>query len=179
MSCDTPNHSSSILDSYINESENKFNILSDTPDGSENSLLRTASSSTNDFVSNLTHQSSSSCRSSSIDLDSNPGSPLQQSSPIYKNRRRKNDPRPLKVLSVNLQSMNAKREAFWEAVESCNPDVIIANETWLKPSVLSSEMMPPGFNTPIRKDRYDSYGGVLLATRNDLIDCELKIKDDC
>eukprot|EP00057_Strongylocentrotus_purpuratus_P029222 XP_011683696.1 PREDICTED: RNA-directed DNA polymerase from mobile element jockey-like [Strongylocentrotus purpuratus] len=75
--------------------------------------------------------------------------------------------------------MYAKREAFWEALESCQPDVMIANETWLKPTLLNSEMMPAGYNTPIRKDRPDGYEGVLLATKNDLVDCEVEVKSDC
>ncbi len=177
MTCDTPNHSSSLLDSYVSvpASENKFHPLSD-------SCVVSSSDADALYTSNSKHSSSirtSSC--SSIDSEFNPGSPLQQSSPINKTiKRRKNEPRPLKVLSVNLQSLNAKREAFLEAVESCQPDIIAANETWLKPSILSSEMMPPGFNPPIRKDRQDDpHGGVLLATKSDLIDGEIKINEDC
>jgi hypothetical protein len=75
--------------------------------------------------------------------------------------------------------MNAKREAFWEAVDSCQPDIIVANETWLKPDMLNSEMMPPGYNPPLRKDRADGRGGVLLATKGDLIDSEIQIDSGC
>ena len=93
--------------------------------------------------------------------------PIGHSSPINPSvKRRKTTPRPLKVFSVNLQGLNAKREAFFEAVDSCQPDIIAANETWLKPSILNSEIIPPGFNPPIRKDRpNDAHGGVLLATK--------------
>ena len=47
-------------------------------------------------------------------------------------------------------------------MDACTPDIIIANETWLKPTIHTREVMPPGFNTT-RKDRADGYGGVLLA----------------
>lgn len=160
--CDAPNHSLSLLDSYLNESDNKFSPLSS--DSLTSSSTRTRSDSSQ----------------ASLDSNIHPGSPVHQSSPTRKNTgRRKNEPKPLKVLTANLQSLPAKREAFWEAVNSCQPDIIIANETWLKPSILNSEIMPPGFNTPIRKDRADGYGGVLLATRKDIIDCEIKIDSTC
>ncbi|XP_072048705.1 uncharacterized protein [Amphiura filiformis] len=99
--------------------------------------------------------------------------------PIKRPTGRKNVSRPLKTLSVNLQSLKSKKEAFWEAVDSSQPDVIIANETWLKPGMFSSEMMPPGYNTPIRQDRPDGYGGVQLAKKNDLIGSQIKLETDC
>ena len=40
-------------------------------------------------------------------------------------------------------------------------------------------MMPPGYNPPIRKDRPDGYGGVLLATKFDIIDAEIQLDCDC
>ena len=82
-------------------------------------------------------------------------------------------------MTVNLQSINAKKEAFWEAVSTSSPDIIMANETWLKPTMSSAEMMPPGYDVPIRNDRDDGYGGVLLATRNDLVSTEIKIDQEC
>ena len=75
--------------------------------------------------------------------------------------------------------MNAKRESFWEAVDSCNPDVIVACETWLRPDILSSEVMPPGYNPPLRRDRSDNHGGVLLATRIGIVASEIPIHSDC
>lgn len=171
--CDTPNHSSSLLDSYITDTDNQFDALSSMvsePDLSHQSTQGASLLSNNSASSNNSQPSSNSFATSS-DI----GSPLQRSSPIKKPKRRKNSWKSLKVLSVNLQSANAKKDAFWLAVESSKPDIIIANETWLNPSKLSSEIMPPGYNSPIRRDRPDGYGGVLLATKNDLIDCEIKI----
>ena len=44
--------------------------------------------------------------------------------------------------------------------------------------MFSSEMMPPGYNPPIRRDRLDGYGGVLLATKQDLVESEIKLETD-
>ena len=85
--------------------------------------------------------------------------------------------RPLNILSVNLQSLPANIEVFWEAVDACAPDIIIANETWLKPTIHISEVMPPGFNT-LRKDRADGYGGVLLAVSREFTDSQITTDTD-
>ena len=135
--CDTPNHSS-LLDSHIDPCINSFSPLS--------CIDSDSNKSTNSSIPGNTHIGS-------------PGPPLLRSSPIQP-RTCKPNTRPLNVLSVNLQlSLPAKKEVFWEAVDACAPDIIIANETWLKPTI---HTMPPGFNT-LRKDRADGYGGVLLA----------------
>ncbi|XP_063969561.1 uncharacterized protein LOC135157548 [Lytechinus pictus] len=157
--CDQPNTSSSLLDSYISESQNSFAALSDLPDGqSEFSTC----SDTSSFISIGTIE----------DLDS----PPRTSSPQRARRSKKNNCKSFKVLTVNFQSIRNKKEAFWEAVESCNPDIIVGSETWLRPDILSSEILPPGYNLPaIRKDRNDGYGGVLIATKSDIIVSEVSI----
>ena len=87
--------------------------------------------------------------------------------------------RPLNILSVNLQSLPAKKEVFWEAVDACAPDIIIANETWLKPTIHISEVMPPGFKfNTLRKDRADGYGGVLLAVSREFTDNQITTDTD-
>ena len=165
-SCNTPNYSTSLSDSYISETSNPFDPLSN--------LSSTLDPEVAPNSSNLNRLESYSSEASESDF----GSPIKRSSPIKRPNRRKNTSRPLKILSVNLQSLNAKKEAFWEAVDSSQPDIILANETWLKPEMFSSEMMPPGYNPPIRRDRLDGYGGVLLATKQDLVDSEIKLETD-
>ena len=164
--CDTPNYSTSLSDTYISETSNQFDALTN---------LDAITAATLDSPTNQSSLNSRSSVASSSDI----GSPLQRSSPIKRPSRRKNASRPLKILTSNLQSLNAKKEVFWESVDSCQPDLIIANETWLKPDQLNSEMMPPGFNTPIRRDRADGYGGVMIATKQDLIDGEIKLETEC
>jgi len=38
----------------------------------------------------------------------------------------------LKIISLNCQSINNKKEVFWEMLDSHSPDVIVACETWLE-----------------------------------------------
>jgi hypothetical protein len=38
----------------------------------------------------------------------------------------------LKVFTINFQSLRAKREAFWNLVDSSKPDVKLGCETWLR-----------------------------------------------
>ncbi|KAK3091858.1 hypothetical protein FSP39_023193 [Pinctada imbricata] len=44
----------------------------------------------------------------------------------------------------------------------------MGTETWLNPSIASSEFFPPNYEV-LRQDRSDSYGGVLLAIKKDYI----------
>ena len=60
----------------------------------------------------------------------------------------------LKVIVVNVQSIVAKREELWELLDSSDPDVVVT-ETWLKPTVLNSEIFPPCY-TVFRKDRKEA-----------------------
>ena len=152
--CDTPNHSS-LLDSHIDACINSFSPLS--------CIDSDSSKSTNSSIPGNTHIGS-------------PGPPILRSSPIQPSTCKPNT-RPLKILSVNLQSLPAKKEVFWEAVDACAPDIIIANETWLKPTIHTSEVMPPGFNT-LRKDRADGYGGVLLAVSREFTDNQITTDTD-
>jgi hypothetical protein len=54
---------------------------------------------------------------------------------------------------------------------SAKPDIIIDCETWLKPEIHHSEIMPPNY-TIYRNDRKDGYGGVLIGVRSDIISTE-------
>ena len=63
----------------------------------------------------------------------------------------------LSVLVLNCQSVVSKKADLICLVEVTNPDIIIASETWLKPSINSSEFLPLNY-TAYRKDREDGYG---------------------
>ena len=147
--CNKSNYSSLQLGSGLLQSNNSFDVLADHS-GDD------SADSDNDV---LLEQSSAAVR------------PLNGSG--------RPPPRSLRVLSANLGSMSAKRESFWMAVDSCDPDIIVACETWLKPDILNSEIMPPGYNPPQRKDRSDGYGGVLLATKIGIIANEIQIDTNC
>ena len=80
----------------------------------------------------------------------------------------------LKVLTINFQSLRAKRQAFWNLVDSSKPDVILGCETWLRSTITTQEVMPPGYVT-YRNDRSDGYG-VLVAVKDTLFSSEVDIE---
>lgn len=83
------------------------------------------------------------------------------------------------TLTINFQSIKNKREELEALIDSTNPDIIIGTETWLNADVHSSEIFPAGYNV-IRKDRQDRYGGgVLIATKNNLISEQLTCDTQC
>ena len=51
-------------------------------------------------------------------------------------------------------------------IDSTNPDIVIATETWLDPTITNNQVFPPNY-TVWRKDRENSKGGgVLIAVKN-------------
>ena len=62
----------------------------------------------------------------------------------------------LSCIVVNTQSILSKKESLWQVLETEAPDIIIACETWLKPDVHDSEVIPTDLEYDIfRKDRVD------------------------
>lgn len=51
-----------------------------------------------------------------------------------------------------------------------DPHAVIITETWLNPSILNSEIIPPGYKL-FRKDRESRGGGVAIVVK-DCLDCE-------
>ena len=72
--------------------------------------------------------------------------------------------RPLRIINVNCQSLCNKKERFINLVDSTKPDIIIATETWLNPTIYSSEFFSSSYNI-FRCDRITNTtgGGVLIA----------------
>ena len=95
-------------DSYISETSNPFDPLSN--------LSSTLDPEVAPNSSNLSRLESCSSEASESDF----GSPIKRSSPIKRPNRRKNTSRPLKILSVNLQSLNAKKRRFGKPLTPLN-----------------------------------------------------------
>lgn len=95
---------------------------------------------------------------------------IQAKTNLKKNSHKGNSKNSLKIAVINFQSISAKREALHIFIETHNPDVIIGTESWLDDTVNNNEIFPPNF-TAVRKDRNTNtgHGGVLVATRNDII----------
>ena len=154
VKCNTPNYSMSLFDHTTIDTFNSFQPLHDM------SSVAVPRSSISSFTS------------------SNIGSPVQASSP------RPNAPkggtstnRSLKTVVVNIRSITAKKEVFWEMLSTSQPDIIIGCETWLAPSISNSEVLPANY-TAFRTDRADGYGGVLVGVSNDIIAEQLETPND-
>ena len=73
----------------------------------------------------------------------------------------------LSTLTINFQSIVAKQSYLHCLLNEQKPDIIFGCETWLSPSIQTSEFFPASYNI-FRHDRNDGYGGVLLVVCNGL-----------
>jgi exonuclease III len=81
---------------------------------------------------------------------------------------KKSNGRPLCLINVNCQSLIAKKAAWIDLLESSQPDVIIATETWLDSEVTDAELECSDF-TIYRKDRAKGkHGGTMIAINNNI-----------
>ena len=51
----------------------------------------------------------------------------------------------LKTIVINCQSLKSKQATFDCFVDTHNPDIIFETESWLSPSISSSEVFPHGY----------------------------------
>ena len=86
--------------------------------------------------------------------------------------------RSLTVLSLNCQSLLAKKESFLNLICFHTPDIIIGCESWLKPDVKNCEIFPSNYNVH-RIDRADGYGGIFIACHDSLASCNIQIESSC
>ena len=82
------------------------------------------------------------------------------------------------IYVINFQSIIAKQADFSLFINENHPDIIFGAETWLFPSIKSSEFIPQFYMT-IRHDRNDGYGGVLIGIHNDLNVIECLVNQVC
>ena len=82
----------------------------------------------------------------------------------------------LKVLNINFQSVCNKIPEFHALINTEQPDIIIATESWLTPVILNSEVAPANLGYSIfREDRTStSGGGVFIMVKGHIIATEHK-----
>ena len=151
-------------------------------------LPNLSSSYFNETYSLNSHNSFSSLSCSEEEIIS-PGAPNAASSPIHrpipsndqtttntkpdKNPKQFKSNRPLKIININFRSIKNKKPELDFLIDSIQPDIIIGTETWLDPSVNSSEYFSPESFTVYRNDRApnkrgQSHGGVLIAINSNI-----------
>ena len=82
----------------------------------------------------------------------------------------------VRILNINFQSIKSKREEFWSILDQCDPDIVLATETWLNPSIMEAEVLPPGYKFAARRDRpSSSHGGVAIITRDNIDASEIPL----
>ena len=74
----------------------------------------------------------------------------------------------LSFMLINIQSIVAKKEAFWELLDTHAPDIIVGCKTWLTPNIFDNEIIPPIYKLYCT-DHTDGYGGVLVGMRSNII----------
>ena len=142
--------------------------------------------STFSVVSNNSFSSLSNCESPGLPSSSSSPKPLQSfPRPVNQNNIPKKINHPLKVTCLNFQSIKNKKPELENLLDSVNPDIIIGTETWLDPSVSSSEYFDLNTYSVFRKDRPPNskgqyHGGVLIAIKNEYQSVENKeLQTDC
>ncbi|XP_069106616.1 uncharacterized protein [Argopecten irradians] len=107
-------------------------------------------------------------------IPTSPGPPTASSSPIKHNKdvtRKNKFNQPIRIATINFQSISNKKPDLEQILHSLKPDIIIGTETWLNNTTSSYEYFPIQEYTVYRKDRKQnkkgqSHGGVLIAVTN-------------
>ena len=68
-------------------------------------------------------------------------------------------------LNINTRSINNKKTDLLNIIAQSQPDIIVATVTWLKLTVISSEVIPPNY-VAYSKDRTDGYGRVMIVIKS-------------
>ena len=97
--------------------------------------------------------------------------PTMASSPKPQQSQKDKPPvKQLRILNINFRSIKKKGKQLEAIIDTTKPDIIIGTETWLDSNIHSSEIIPNylGFNVHRRDRKGASYGGILIAAKNDL-----------
>ncbi|MCG8079022.1 MAG: endonuclease/exonuclease/phosphatase family protein, partial [Candidatus Thiodiazotropha taylori] len=111
--------------------------------------------------------------------------PTQQFKPVHtstpeRKKTQKQSASSMRVLNINCQSIKKKQDRIENILDSVRPDIVIATETWLDPSITNNQFFPSNYKV-FRRDRASgSGGGVLVAVRNEYLSEEVpELQTDC
>ena len=87
----------------------------------------------------------------------------------YQTRKAKFKHAVLKVLNINLRSINSnnKKYELHAILDQVKPDIVIGTETWLNSDIHNSEIIPDELEFEVfRRDRGSRGGGVFILVSN-------------
>ena len=73
-----------------------------------------------------------------------------------------NSDNSLKIITVNCQSVQAKKCSFLSLIDQYIPDIIVGTVSWLTLAINSSKIFPRNYNI-YGCNRPDGYGGVFFG----------------
>ena len=139
--CGIPNFSDSFFDTSLDQSPNRFSLLSQM--GANRTLNITSYVNPTDVSEHGSNRSKAS-----------------------KSTRKHN--KPIKVVSLNANGIISKKLDIELIIHDHKPDIICCQETHLNSSIKSSELFNNSY-TVYRKDRDCRGGGVCIAVSNDIL----------
>jgi hypothetical protein len=105
--------------------------------------------------------------------------PVHASTPERKKQNANSSNVPLKMLTINFQSIKSNQGLVKNLIESTKPAIVIGTETWIDPTVTDNQIFPPNYKL-YRKDRNMQGGGVLIAISNDILRTPVhELQTDC
>ena len=81
-----------------------------------------------------------------------------------------------RALTVNFQSIKAKRTSFWMLLSEVNLDIV--NETWLHEMVYEREVLPGGCHVIAGRDRKDHHVDVAIIAKDSITGTEINVKTE-
>ena len=81
---------------------------------------------------------------------------------------------------MNCQSIKKKQERVENIIDSTKPDVILATETWLDPTITDNQVFPDNYTLWRNGRKCGKGGGVLIAIKDTYLSMEVpELQTDC